>query len=129
MNAYYEKKANFSSNKDTNSRFSNVAESAFEKSEESLAQWICRLRAQSERLPKTRIVALLRTVVLSALLIGFLGILGAVEHGSLTMLEGALIGAVLVVGEYLVLRPNKKNRLDGSSEQSIDEKSSRESSF
>ena len=45
-------------------------------------------------------------------LVGFIGVIGAMQHGSVSLMAGLLIGALLLGVEYLCLRSPKPKKVD-----------------
>ena len=109
MNKYFDQNDIFNSNKRTYEGY--FTESKKEKN--ALQKWVekiiailsvfAHIIAQSSALRVVKVVA----VALS--LVGFIGIIGAMEQGSLGMGSGLLIGSILLLVEYLCLRSRRQD--------------------
>lgn len=97
MNASYEKNGRFDSN-------SRIFEGYYTESAprtDGLRKALEALRSSE----KARTVSTTLRVLGTALsLVGFVGVIGAMESGSLSLLKGLAIGAILIGVEYLCLR-------------------------
>ena len=108
MNAYFDKNRNFNSNNRTyNSYFETQAKPAI-RLRTVLEALLTGLLALLSILCGARARVLIRVTAVAIAFVGFIGVIGAVEHGSLTMLGGVLIGSLLIGLEYLALRGSKK---------------------
>ena len=109
MNAYYEKNENnISNNRIYNSYFQTEAKN--ELSGRMLLNSIfAALVSLLSLLSSARVRTIVRVCTVALSLVGFVGVIGAVEHGSLTMLGGLLIGIALIGVEYLALRGKRKS--------------------
>lgn len=109
MNAYFEKnEKKISNNRIYNSYFQTEAK-AHLGVRTLLNAALALLLSLLTRLSSTRARVFIRVTSVALSLVGFIGVIGAVEHGSLTMLGGLLIGAILIGVEYLALRGSKKS--------------------
>ena len=93
MNASYEKNGRFNSN-------TRIFEACFTEAaprENHLQKLLSRISA----LPLGRV---LRVAGTALSLVGFVGVIGAMEKGTVSLLSGLCIGALLIGVEYLCLR-------------------------
>lgn len=97
MNASYEKNGRF----DSNSRIFEGYCTECAPRESALSNTLSSLREKAASLPLLRTLRALGTALS---LVGFVGVIGAMEKGSLGLLSGLAIGALLIGVEYLCLR-------------------------
>ena len=109
MNAYFEQnEKNISNNRIYNSYFETKAKSGF-MGRTAMKTAFELILSLLSLLCSTRARTLVRVFAVAISLVGFIGVIGAVEHNSLSMLGGVLIGSVLIVVEYFALRGIKKS--------------------
>ena len=108
MNAYYNKNRQINSN-------NRIYESYFTESARPVSKWqelpemlLSLLFSMLRALASSRARTVVRVCTVAICLVGFIGIIGAVEYGSLSLLGGALIGSLLIGLEFLALRPRKQ---------------------
>ena len=108
MNTTFEQKRNFNSN-------SRIFEGYFEETvsragsfRRGLDSFLYIIAAILTALTSAKAIALFKVVGVASALVGFVGIIGAVEQGTLGMGMGFLLGALLVGIEYLCLRPKRR---------------------
>ena len=107
MNAYYNKNEAFDSNKRIIEAYfgeSVRAESPFKKLFE---QVLYLLSVVLQALTCTAVRRVAKATTVAILLIGFVGVIGAMESGALGLGTGLLIGGLLVGLEILCLRPHR----------------------
>ena len=104
MNTYFEKNGNFNSN-------SRIFEAYFTETvktagtlEKSLDSLLCFLSVLLRILTGATVRRIAKVSAVALSLVGFIGVIGAIEHGSLSIGMGLLLGAVLLGIEYLCLR-------------------------
>ena len=107
MNASFEKNRNFNSN-------NRIFEAYFVETAQPAGAWNRMADALSACVASARsfwkysaVSRILRAVGVSASLVGFVGIIGAMERGSIGLGAGFLMGLLLVGVEYLCLRKSK----------------------
>lgn len=110
MNAYYNKNEQFISNNRTYTEY-------FTESAKSVSKWLTLpeillsiLFSLLRFLSGARVRNIVRVCAVAVSLVGFIGVLGAVERGTLSLLGGVLLGGILLGIEYLALRPSKKTK-------------------
>ncbi len=110
MNAYYDKNEQFISNNRTYDAY--FTESAKSASARQYASDILLsiLFSLLRFLSGARVRCIVRVCAVAVSLVGFIGVIGAVEHGTLSMLGGVLLGGIFMGIEYLALRPTKKTK-------------------
>ena len=103
MNASFEKNGNFNSN-------SRIFEAYFTdaKTKENVLQKlssVCEKAVNFAALAKSRsVLRAVRLLGMAGSLVGFVGIIGAIECGTLGLGSGLLLGALLIGIEYLCLK-------------------------
>ncbi len=109
MNTYYQQNGRIGSNND-------IFETYFYGETKALPSWKKRLdtilailAAMVASLTSARARTALRVFGVGASLVGFVGIIGAMEAGSLAILPGILIGILLIGVEVLCLRRATKH--------------------
>ena len=107
MNTTFDKNINFDSK-------SRIFETCFEEAKKLAKQifrgvdsFLCIIIALLNALTSAKTVAIFKLLGVAGALIGFVGIIGAVEQGTLTLGTAFLIGAILIGIEYLCLRPRR----------------------
>ena len=103
MNAYFDK--NQASN--SNSRIFNAYYGSQSKRESRLGARVAKLRAILGALVSARTLRVARAVTFSTVLVAFVGIVGAMEHGTLGLGAGLVISAFLLAVELLCLYPHR----------------------
>ncbi len=103
MNAYYENNSKYNSNNDIFETYFNIGATA-SKTRKAADACLAALSALIAFLTGLRVRILVRTLTFSVCLVGFIGIIGAMERGTLGLGAGLLIGALLVGAEFLCLR-------------------------
>ena len=107
MNASFEKNGSFNSN-------NRIFDAYFVESAKPTGAWERIANAMSACVSSaysiwkySALSRILRAVGVSASLVGFVGIIGAMERGAIGLGAGLLMGLALVGIEYLCLRKNK----------------------
>ena len=107
MNAYFENNRSFNSN-------SRTFDAYFVESTKPLCGWRKVAEALSSAAASaysiwkySALCRILRAVGVAASLVGFVGIIGAMERGTIGLGAGLLMGLLLVGAEYLCLRKCK----------------------
>ncbi len=108
MNTYFENRSSITSNK-------RIIEAYFEESvkpagalSKKLDALLSLLAALLQVLTSTTACRLLKTIGVALSLVGFIGVIGAMECGKLGLGAGFLIGALLLGVEYLCLRTKRQ---------------------
>ena len=104
MNRYIEKNSEFNSNRRIFEAYYNEVarpESRLQKVLETLVSYILML---VHMLSSAQVKALIKVFTVAVSLVGLVGIIGAMEQGSLGLGTGLLIGSLLIALEYLSLR-------------------------
>ena len=108
MNAYYENNGRFSSN-------NRIFEGCFPETKKShgTLQGLRRkltssVTALAKALSDSRVCRFAKAISLAVSLVGFVGVIGAIEHGGIGLGTGLLIGSVLLGVEYLCLRGRRQ---------------------
>ena len=107
MNAYYERNARVNSNnRNIRDRFNNTISHTqpMREAVDMPLLWLLRMLASLCNPTVCRVVKL---VVFASVFVGFIGIIGAMQSGSLGLGTGFLIGCLLLAVEYLCLRSKK----------------------
>lgn len=107
MNAYFENSRSFNSN-------SRTFDAYFVENAKPLGGWrkvtdaLSSVAASAYSIWKySALCRILRAVGVAASLVGFVGIIGAMERGTIGLGAGLLMGLLLVGAEYLCLRKSK----------------------
>ena len=107
MNAYYNKNEEFNSNKRIiEAYFGESAKTTFAGQKvidallACLSALVCALCSATAR-------RVIKATVFSVTLVGFVGVIGAMEHGSIGLGAGLALGIVLLCVELLCLRPHR----------------------
>ena len=107
MNTTFEKNSTFNSN-------SRIFEGYFEDNTQKvrsfhkgLDSFLYIIASILTALTSAKAIALFKVIGVACSLVGFVGIIGAVECGTLTMSAGVLLGAFVIGIEYLCLRPKR----------------------
>ena len=108
MNTTFEKNSSFNSN-------NRIFEGYFEESAKSVGRlhrgldsFLYIIASILTTLTSAKAIALFKVIGVACSLVGFVGIIGAVERGTLGMGAGFLLGALLIGVEYLCLRPKRR---------------------
>lgn len=108
MNTYFEKNRNL----DSNSRIFEAYFTDTAKPVGAFRKWLdsvlCVLSSILRALIGATARRIAKVTTVAICLIGFIGVIGAIEHGTLGVGTGLLIGAILLGVEYLCLR-GKRN--------------------
>lgn len=107
MNTTFEKNSNFNSN-------NRIFEGYFEEPAKAVGtlrrgvdSFLYIIISVITAMTSAKAIALYKVFGVACSLVGFIGVIGAVERGSLGFGAGLLIGAVLIGVEYLCLRPRR----------------------
>ena len=108
MNTTFEQNRSFNSN-------NRIFEGYFEESTQSIGKLRRRLdsflyiiASILTAMTSAKAIALFKVIGVACSLVGFVGIIGAVECGTLGFGAGFLLGALLIGVEYLCLRPKRR---------------------
>ena len=107
MNAYFEKNRSFRSNKRTFKSYyeeTAVQANGAQRIADLLLGVLSMLLCAIHRIASS---AIAKVLSFALCFVGFVGVIGAMEHGSLGMGTGLLIGAGLLAVEFLLLRPRR----------------------
>ena len=107
MNAYFEKEAQFETNKRIIEAYFTDTTVAPGHLERGLQAVLTALFVFWKMLTGTVARRIFKASGVALSLIGMVGIIGAMERGTLSLLAGLLIGTVLIGIEYLCLRPRR----------------------
>ena len=109
MNRYFDEKQFFNSN-------NRIYEGDFTevKREKSALQkwaekWIAILTVWARALSESGALSVIKAVSVAVCLVGFIGIAGAMEQGTLGMGKGLLLGGALLLIEYLCLKGKRRH--------------------
>lgn len=108
MNAYYENKGSFNSNSRIFEGYFTEPERTSNWLRETLKKLVAFLYTLVRVLTDSRVCRIAKAVSVAISLIGFVGVIGAIEHGTLGLGMGLLIGAFLLGFEYLCLRGRRQ---------------------
>ena len=104
MNASFEKNANFNSNNRIFEEYFVESARPVDLPRRLLESCTAIARRVSAYARQSALARVLRVSGVAASLIGFVGVIGAMERGTLSLGAGLLIGALLIGVEYLCLR-------------------------
>ena len=107
MNAYFEKKETFDSNKRIIEAYFGEAVNtvgAGQKLLDSIVSWLAVILRVLTCTVARRIA---KATAVAVTLVAFIGVIGAMETGALSLGLGLAVGAILLVIEYLCLRPQR----------------------
>ena len=105
MNAYFDREANFDTNKRIIEAYFTDVSTAPSRAERAMQAILSFLFACWKILTGEASRRIFKALSLSLSLVGLIGIIGAMERGTLSLAAGLLIGSLLVGIEYLCLRP------------------------
>ena len=108
MNAYFQQNEDFSSNKRIFEAYYNEAIKPAGRMQKSLDTLLSYLYIMIKALTSARAKAVLKAFTVAVSLVGFVGVIGAMEQGALGLGAGLAIGAVLIGAEYLCLRGKRQ---------------------
>ena len=112
MNAYFENKGTFNSNNRIFEGYFTESETRTSRLQRMLEKLFSRTSGLVKVLTDSRVCRLIKAITVALSLIGFVGVVGAMEQGGLGMGTGLLIGATLVGLEYLCLRGRRQKAED-----------------
>ncbi len=104
MNTYYQQNRRISSNNDIFEVYFYGKAKPMPKWKKQLDSILSMLAAMVAFLTSARVRTALRVFGVGVSLVGFVGIIGAMEAGSLAILPGILLGLLLIGVEFLCLR-------------------------
>ena len=107
MNRYYEKESTFNSNSRIFKAYYQEADLCNRPRFGALRRGVKQLREMLQTVVSTRALRIVKSIVFSVLFLGFLGVAGAIEQGSLGIGTGLLLSAILLVAEYFLLRAHR----------------------
>lgn len=105
MNTYFENERSFSSNRGIIEAYLGQdvkPVGSFQKLFETILSWLAACVAFLSCVAVRRVI---KTFGVAVSLVGFIGIVGAIEHGTIGIGTGLIIGSILLVIELLCLRP------------------------
>ncbi len=108
MNTYFEKNSVFNSDSGTFKRKTQVGATVDSGIRRSLENILYIIISALSSVASSTVNRILRAVGVAGALIGFVGVIGAMERGTLGLASGMFVGALLVGIEYLCLRPRHK---------------------
>lgn len=112
MNAYFENNGAFNSNSRIFEGYFTESETRTSRLQRATEKLFFRMAVLTRTLTDSRVCRLVKAITVALSLIGFVGVIGAIEHGGLGMGAGLLIGATLVGLEYLCLRGRRQRTED-----------------
>ena len=107
MNAYYNKNEDFSSNKRIIEAYFGESVKRVGATERCLERLLCMLAALLRALTSTTARRITKATAVAITLVAFIGVIGAMETGAMSLGLGILVGAILLGIEYLCLRPQR----------------------
>ena len=107
MNAYFEKNNSFDSNRRTFKSYYEEVSPRANAAHKAAELLLSLLSALLRIITHVASSALVKVLSFALCFVGFVGVIGAMEHGSLGMGAGLLIGAGLVAFELLLLRTHR----------------------
>lgn len=108
MNTAFEKNGNFNSNNRIFEGYFEEPAKTFGTIRRGLDSFLYIIVSVITALSSAKAIALYKVFGVACSLVGFIGVIGAVERGSLGFGAGLLIGAVLIGVEYLCLRSKRR---------------------
>ena len=112
MNAYFDNNGAFNSNSRIFEGYFTEAETRTSGLQRAAEKLFSRVADLARTLTDSRACRLIKAITVALSLIGFAGVIGAMERGSLGMGTGVLIGATLIGLEYLCLRGRRQRSED-----------------
>ena len=103
MNRYFDKNRSYNSNSRIFNEFYGSVSDVGTLEKVPAHGLRARLSNKLSELARSRVLRIAKAVTFSVVLIAFLGVVGAIEHGRLGIGSGLLISAVLLGLEYLCL--------------------------
>ncbi len=110
MNTYFDKNESFNSNNRIFEAYYQEVRKPAGKLQRALDALLSSLCALSKAENKAKVIRVARLLGMAVSLVGFVGVIGAMESGMLGLGSGLLIGALLVGAEYLCLRGCRQDR-------------------
>ena len=104
MNKYYSNQEHFNSNKRIFEAYFTEIESRPSKLEKALERFLSFLALLVSALICARARSIAKAAVVAACLIGFVGVIGAMEHGSISIGFGLFLSVILLSIEFLFLK-------------------------
>lgn len=108
MNAYFENNGAFHSNSRIFEGYFTEAEPRASRLQRVSEKLFSRMTSLVRVLTDSRVCRIAKAVSIAVSLVGFVGVIGAMERGGIGIGTGLLIGAALVGLEYLCLRGNRQ---------------------
>lgn len=112
MNAYYENKGSFNSNNRIFEGYFTETKQTSNLLRNAAKRLLAYLMLLVRVLTDSRVCRIAKAVSVAVSLVGFVGVIGAIEHGNLSIGTGLLIGAILLGVEYLCLRGRRQASRD-----------------
>ena len=107
MNAYFEKAESFDSNKRIMEAYFGEAVTTVGAGQKLLENLLSKLLWILRILTCTTVRRIAKATAVAVTLVAFIGVIGAMEAGSVSLGLGLVIGAALLGIEYLCLRPQR----------------------
>ncbi len=107
MNAYFEKNKSFNSNRRIFKAYYEETAPRANAAQKALEMLLGLLSALLRVLGRIASSSLVKVVAFTLCFVGFVGVIGAMEYGSLGIGTGLLIGAGLLALEFLLLRSKR----------------------
>ena len=104
MNAYFEKNSSFNSNSRIIEAYFGESVRRSGRAQRVIEILLSMLSAMLSALVSTRAKCIYKALSVAITLVGFVGIIGAMENGTLGLGMGIFIGMLLIGVEYLCLR-------------------------
>ena len=112
MNAYYESNGAFNSNSRIFEGYFTESETHTDRLQRTWKKLFSRMAGLARALTDSRVCRIAKAISVAVSLVGFVGVIGAMERGGLGIGAGLLIGAALVGLEYLCLRGRRQKAED-----------------
>ncbi|MBR3893631.1 MAG: hypothetical protein IKJ35_00635 [Clostridia bacterium] len=110
MNTYFDQNEGFNSNKRIFEAYYQEARKPAGKLQRALDALLSSLSSLAKTETRAKVIRLAKACGVAVSLIGFVGVIGAMERGTLGLGSGLLIGALLIGAEYLCLRGRRQDR-------------------
>ena len=110
MNTYFDKNEHFNSNRRIFETYYQEAARPAGRLQRALDALLGGASALVSALSGAKARRLAKALTVAVSLVGFVGVIGAMERGSLGLGSGLLIGAILVGAEYLCLRGRRQSK-------------------
>ncbi len=108
MNTCFEQSSNFNSNNRIFKDYFSTTAKPVGNLRRKLDAFLYIIVSLCAAFPIAKAAHVLRAIGVAGSLVGFVGIIGAMEFGTLSLGAGLLLGALFIGFEYLCLRPRRK---------------------